>query len=192
MIDLESTIQSKIILPPLKNISRYSGYVGVADHNHAYMKVVVDALIEKGIRDDYIILVGGAPLNEAFAESQGADAYCRDAAVAVETAKEMIGDGTVSPRLDSGAALPVLQLIARGALASELLLLIEQCPPGAVELTCLPASWHNHPERFCPIRTVVRRGGRVNGLLWSMGIVLVANLMLILMLSDRPYSAVLL
>jgi methylmalonyl-CoA mutase cobalamin-binding domain/chain len=55
-----------------------------------YMKVVVDALIEKGIRDDYIILVGGAPLNEAFAVSVGADAYCRDAAVAVETAKEMI------------------------------------------------------------------------------------------------------
>ncbi len=55
-----------------------------------YMKVVVDALIERGIRDDYIILVGGAPLNEAFAESIGADAYCRDAAVAVEIAKEMI------------------------------------------------------------------------------------------------------
>ena len=55
-----------------------------------YMKVVVDAMIEKGIRDDYIILVGGAPLNEAFSTSVGADAYCRDAAVAVETAKEMI------------------------------------------------------------------------------------------------------
>ena len=55
-----------------------------------YMKVVVDALVEKGIRDDYIVLVGGAPLNEAFAGSVGADAYCRDAAVAVETAKEMI------------------------------------------------------------------------------------------------------
>ena len=55
-----------------------------------YMKVVVDTMIEKGIRDDYIVLVGGAPLNEAFADSVGADAYCRDAAVAVETAKEMI------------------------------------------------------------------------------------------------------
>jgi methanogenic corrinoid protein MtbC1 len=51
------------------------------------MKVVIDALVEKGIRSDYIVLVGGAPLNEAFAESVGADAYCRDAAVAVETAK---------------------------------------------------------------------------------------------------------
>ena len=55
-----------------------------------YMKVVIDALVEKGIRDDYIVLVGGAPLNEAFADSVGADAYCRDAAVAVETAKEMV------------------------------------------------------------------------------------------------------
>ncbi len=45
---------------------------------------------EQGIRDDYIVLVGGAPLNEAFAEAIGADAYCRDAAVAVETAKELI------------------------------------------------------------------------------------------------------
>lgn len=52
-----------------------------------YMKVVIDTMKEKGIRNDYIVLVGGAPLNEAFAESIGADAYCRDAAVAVETAK---------------------------------------------------------------------------------------------------------
>ncbi len=55
-----------------------------------YMKVVIDTLKEKGIRDDYIVLVGGAPLNEAFAEAVGADAYCRDAAVAVETAKEQV------------------------------------------------------------------------------------------------------
>ena len=55
-----------------------------------YMKVVIDTLKEKGIRDDYIVLVGGAPLNEQFAEAVGADAYCRDAAVAVETAKELI------------------------------------------------------------------------------------------------------
>ena len=54
------------------------------------MKVVIDAMVAKGIRDDYIVLVGGAPLNEAFAEAVGADAYCRDAAVAVETAKEMM------------------------------------------------------------------------------------------------------
>ena len=55
-----------------------------------YMKVVIDTLVAMGIRDDYIVLVGGAPLNEAFAEAIGADAYCRDAAVTVETAQELI------------------------------------------------------------------------------------------------------
>ncbi len=55
-----------------------------------YMKVVIDTMKDLGIRDDYIVLVGGAPLNEAFAEAIGADAYCRDAAVAVETAKEFM------------------------------------------------------------------------------------------------------
>lgn len=55
-----------------------------------YMKVVIDRLKAEGIRKDVIVLVGGAPLNEAFAEAIEADAYCRDAAVAVETAKKFI------------------------------------------------------------------------------------------------------
>jgi 5-methyltetrahydrofolate--homocysteine methyltransferase len=55
-----------------------------------YMKVVIDTMKEMGIRDDYIVLVGGAPLNEEFGRAIGADAYCRDAAVAVQTAKEWI------------------------------------------------------------------------------------------------------
>jgi methylmalonyl-CoA mutase cobalamin-binding domain/chain len=55
-----------------------------------YMKVVIDTMIEKGMRDDYTVLVGGAPLNEEFSKAIGADAYCRDAAVAVETAKEFM------------------------------------------------------------------------------------------------------
>ena len=55
-----------------------------------YMKVVIQALKDQGLRDDIIVLVGGAPLNEAFAEDIEADAYCRDAAVAVETAKKLI------------------------------------------------------------------------------------------------------
>lgn len=55
-----------------------------------YMKVVIDSMVEKGIRDDYTILVGGAPLNEEFGKAIGADAYCRDAAVAVETAKDFM------------------------------------------------------------------------------------------------------
>jgi len=55
-----------------------------------YMKVVIDTLKEKNIRDDYIVMVGGAPLNEEFGLAIGADAYCRDAAVATETAEALV------------------------------------------------------------------------------------------------------
>ena len=57
-----------------------------------YMKVVIDTMVEQGIREDFIVLVGGAPLNEEFGTAIGADAYCRDAAVAVETAKQLVAD----------------------------------------------------------------------------------------------------
>ena len=55
-----------------------------------YMKVVIDELVERGVRDRYIVLVGGAPVNEEFSVAVGADAYCRDAAVAAEMAKQMV------------------------------------------------------------------------------------------------------
>ena len=55
-----------------------------------YMKVVIDTMKEKGIRQNFIVLVGGAPLNEEFGKAVGADAYCRDAAIAVETAKSLL------------------------------------------------------------------------------------------------------
>ena len=55
-----------------------------------YMKVVIDTLIEKSLREEYMIIVGGAPLNEEFSEAIGADAYCRDAAVASETAERLV------------------------------------------------------------------------------------------------------
>jgi len=55
-----------------------------------YMKVVIDELVAKGLREKYIVLVGGAPLNEEFGKAVGADAYCRDAAVAAETAQALV------------------------------------------------------------------------------------------------------
>ncbi len=55
-----------------------------------YMKVVIDELISRGMRDDFIVLVGGAPLNEEFGEAIGADAYCRDAAQAAVTATRLV------------------------------------------------------------------------------------------------------
>ncbi|MCP4961446.1 MAG: cobalamin-binding protein [Actinomycetia bacterium] len=63
-----------------------------------YMKVIIDTLSEKGIRDDYIVLVGGAPLNEEFASAIGADSYCRDAAVASETATALLSERRAAGR----------------------------------------------------------------------------------------------
>jgi 5-methyltetrahydrofolate--homocysteine methyltransferase len=61
-----------------------------------YMKVVIDTMKERGIRDDFIVLVGGAPLNEEFGTAIGADAYCRDAATAVEVAKTLVAQRRAS------------------------------------------------------------------------------------------------
>ncbi|MFP4634439.1 MAG: corrinoid protein [Nitriliruptoraceae bacterium] len=55
-----------------------------------YMQTVIQAMEERGVRDDYLVLVGGAPLNEEFGAAIGADAYCRDAAVASETATRLM------------------------------------------------------------------------------------------------------
>jgi 5-methyltetrahydrofolate--homocysteine methyltransferase len=61
-----------------------------------YMKVVIDTLRERELRDRFIVLVGGAPLNEEFGEAIGADGYCRDAAVAADTATRMVNDRRAS------------------------------------------------------------------------------------------------
>lgn len=55
-----------------------------------YMRTVINTLKDQGLRNDLNVLVGGAPLNDAFAEDIEADAYCRDAAVAVDTAKKFM------------------------------------------------------------------------------------------------------
>jgi 5-methyltetrahydrofolate--homocysteine methyltransferase len=58
----------------------------------SYMKVVIDRLTKEGIRGDFIVMVGGAPLNEEFSRQIGADSYCRDAATAVQTAKKLLAE----------------------------------------------------------------------------------------------------
>jgi corrinoid protein of di/trimethylamine methyltransferase len=52
-----------------------------------YMKVVIQALKDEGLRDSIFVMVGGAPVTETFAQAVGADAYGRDAAIAVDLAK---------------------------------------------------------------------------------------------------------
>ena len=54
------------------------------------MKETIDLLNEKGLRDKYVVMVGGAPINESFAKEVGADYYTCDAVSAAETAKAVV------------------------------------------------------------------------------------------------------
>ncbi len=54
------------------------------------MKNVIDVLEDKGLRNKYIVMVGGAPVNESFAKQIGADYYTPDAATCAEVAKTAV------------------------------------------------------------------------------------------------------
>ena len=114
-----------------------------------YMKVVIDTLKDKNLRDKYIVLVGGAPLNEEFGKAIGADAYCRDAAIAVETAKRLLAERRAAGRTDGHACVPARKLvIACGALAREIAALREANGWSTLDVACLPPELHNRPERI--------------------------------------------
>ena len=66
-----------------------------------YMKVVIDEMASQGIRDDYIVLVGGAPLNEEFGKAVGADGYCRDAAQAADMGPQVVRDRRQQDTIDA-------------------------------------------------------------------------------------------
>jgi 5-methyltetrahydrofolate--homocysteine methyltransferase len=91
VIDLGINIDADTYIEAIEeNGANILGMSALLTTTMPYMKVVIDTMKEKGIRDDYIVLVGGAPLNEEFGQAVGADAYCRDAATAVDVAKELV------------------------------------------------------------------------------------------------------
>jgi len=91
VIDLGINVEADVYIDALEtHEASILGMSALLTTTMPYMKVVIDTMKERGIRDDYIVLVGGAPLNEEFGQAVGADAYCRDAATAVEVAKELV------------------------------------------------------------------------------------------------------
>ncbi|MBQ0059299.1 MAG: corrinoid protein [Lachnospiraceae bacterium] len=54
------------------------------------MQDTIEALEEEGLRDRLKIMIGGAPVNQTFADKIGADVYTADAASAVEAAKALL------------------------------------------------------------------------------------------------------
>ena len=90
VINLGANVDKDKFLNAIKeNNATMLGMSALLTTTMPYMQTVINALKEEGLREKIIVLVGGAPLNDAFAEEIGADAYCRDAAVAVDTAKKL-------------------------------------------------------------------------------------------------------
>ena len=126
-----------------------------------YMKVVIQTLKDRGIRDDYIVLVGGAPLNEEFGAAVGADAYCRDAgrgrrdrAPAHRRAPRQCG---LTPRARPPTDDAARPIVGCGALARELLALTAGIP--GVEVDGVDARLHMRPERIADARRGQDRQG---------------------------------
>jgi len=91
VVDLGINVEADTYIDAIeKHKANILGMSALLTTTMPYMKVVIDTMKERGIRDDYIVMVGGAPLNEEFGNAIGADAYCRDAATAVETAKALM------------------------------------------------------------------------------------------------------
>ena len=55
------------------------------------MKRTIDALLKAGLREHVKVMVGGAPVSQAFADEIGADGYARDSTLAVVKAKTLLG-----------------------------------------------------------------------------------------------------
>jgi 5-methyltetrahydrofolate--homocysteine methyltransferase len=55
------------------------------------MKRTIDALVKNGLRERVKVMVGGAPVSQAFADQIGADGYARDSTLAVVKAKQLVG-----------------------------------------------------------------------------------------------------
>lgn len=93
VIDLGTDVDAETFISKAEETSAdVIGMSALLTTTMPYMKNVIDTLKEKGLRDKYIVMVGGAPVNEAFAEQIGADFYTADAPSAATTAKQAVLD----------------------------------------------------------------------------------------------------
>ena len=120
------------------------GMSALADDDHAVHEGCHRHDERRGVRDDFIVLVGGAPLNEEFGAAIGADAYCRDAATAVEVAKNLIAR---TARVLTRAMAPGPCSLRAVPWPARLVELQTQSVVDAYEIQCLPAELHNPPQK---------------------------------------------
>ena len=90
MIDLGTDVEAQAFVDAVsEHQPQFVGMSALLTTTMVQMKTIIEALEEAGLRDSVKIMVGGAPVTDAFAQEIGADAYAADAASAVDVARSL-------------------------------------------------------------------------------------------------------
>jgi 5-methyltetrahydrofolate--homocysteine methyltransferase len=87
-IDIDSVKVADAVKTHKPNILALSTLLTTTLEN---MKAIVETLEKEGLRDSVLVMVGGAAVNEVYADEIGADGYAKDASLAVDKANELMG-----------------------------------------------------------------------------------------------------
>ncbi len=91
IIDLGVDVTSEKFIETVKNQEvKLVGMSALLTTTMPSMKSTIEAMKEAGVRDKVKVIIGGAPVSQAYADEIGADGYSPDAASAVEKAKELL------------------------------------------------------------------------------------------------------
>ena len=91
IINLGVDVSPEKFIAEIKNGAQIVAMSALLTTTMPNMKVTIDAIKDAGLRDQTVVLVGGAPVTSAYASEIGADGYAPDASAAVRKAKELLG-----------------------------------------------------------------------------------------------------
>jgi 5-methyltetrahydrofolate--homocysteine methyltransferase len=90
MVDLGTDVNPQAFVDAVREYQpQLMGMSALLTTTMVQMKTTIEALEEAGLRDSVKIMVGGAPVTDAFTKEIGADAYAADAASAVDVARSL-------------------------------------------------------------------------------------------------------
>ena len=91
VMDLGVDVSPDKFVESVKNGAQAIGLSALLTTTMPGMKTTIDALVEAGVRGDVKVLIGGAPVTQAYADQIGADGYAPDASSAARLASELLG-----------------------------------------------------------------------------------------------------
>ncbi|MCM8815872.1 MAG: corrinoid protein [Candidatus Omnitrophica bacterium] len=91
VMDLGIDVPEEKFVEAAKNGAQLIGLSALLTTTMPGMKSVIEKLKSEGIRDKVRVIIGGAPVTQAYADEIGADGYAPDAGSAVDKAKKLLG-----------------------------------------------------------------------------------------------------